>query len=92
MDTPEGRRIVAATSRTTIILWLALMSGVALYAGVATYLAAVQPIGPGADGLPRTLLWIAVAYLAASVVAAPVVERAMQRGTGAGSPEDVARA
>jgi hypothetical protein len=92
MDQPDGNSIVATTARTTTILWLALMAGVALYAGVATYLSISQPIGPGAGGIPGILLWAAVAYLAASVVASPVVERAIASGGSPSNPEAIARA
>jgi F0F1-type ATP synthase membrane subunit c/vacuolar-type H+-ATPase subunit K len=49
-------------------------------------------MGPGADGIPGVLLWIAVAYLGASVVASPFVERAMESGTRPRGPKAIARA
>lgn len=92
MTGPDNRALILSTVRAARVMWLALMAGVGIYAAIAWYLARGGMAAPGGEGAPRILLWVALAYMVASIFAAPVVERAIRQNATATVPAEVARA
>jgi hypothetical protein len=92
MTDSESRQQIESTIRTTRLIWLALMAGVAAYAGVTWYLTSTNDMALGGAGIPRVLLWIALGYMIASIAAAPVVEQAVWKNATAGTHAEIARA
>ena len=55
MTDSESRQQIESTIRTTRLIWLALMAGVAAYAGVTWYLTSTNDMALGGAGIPRVL-------------------------------------
>ena len=92
MTDSDARQQIESTVRTTRLIWLALMAGVATYAGVTWYLTSARVMALGGAGVPRVLLWVALGYMIASIAAAPVVEQAVRKNATTRTPAEIARA
>jgi hypothetical protein len=92
MTDNDSRQQIESAVRTTRLIWLALMAGVAAYAGVTWYLTSTTDTALGSAGVPRVLLWVALGYMIASIAAAPVVEQAVRKNATTGTRTEIARA